>query len=299
MTYDIILVTQKEYLNPKEKTTYIKNVLLEDQLVQNALEKLDLKVKRVAWDDTSFPWENTKLAVIRATWDYFHRFSEFSKWLESVSKKTTLINSKAIIDWNIDKHYLFDLQKKGIAIPETHLLKKGSTTTLKEVHTSLQWNETILKPCVSGSARHTYKLTPENLENHENLFASLISEEAFLLQTFQHNIVSKGEISLMFFNGIYTHAVLKKAKKGDFRVQDDFGGTVEKYEANLEEINFSKKAIEACFSLPVYARVDFFYNNKEELVLGELELIEPELWFRLHPEASNIFAKQLYNILKH
>ena len=29
-------------------------------------------------------------------------------------------------------------------------------------------------------------------------------------------------------NGIYTHAVLKKAKSGDFRVQDDFGGSVEK-----------------------------------------------------------------------
>ncbi|MEO0438812.1 MAG: hypothetical protein AAF098_18120, partial [Pseudomonadota bacterium] len=65
------------------------------------------------------------------------------------------------------------------------------------------------------------------------------------MQPFQHRIVSEGEVSMMVFNGQFTHAVLKKAKAGDFRVQDDFGGTVDDYTPTEEEIEFAKNTVRA------------------------------------------------------
>ena len=114
-----------------------------------------------------------------------------------------------------------------------------------------------------------------------------------MLQPFQESIMTKGEYSLVVINGKYTHAVLKIAKAGDFRVQDDFGGTVHNHEATQEEISFAENAVKACPELPIYARVDVILDNNNKLAISELELIEPELWFRNHHNASTQLAKAI------
>ena len=115
-----------------------------------------------------------------------------------------------------------------------------------------------------------------------------------LFQEFMNNITSNGEISLIMIGGKYTHAVKKIAKNGDFRVQDDHGGRVEKYIANEVEILFAEKCIKESPFSPIYSRVDIVYDNKNQPSLSELELIEPELWFRNNIQA----AKELANEIK-
>jgi glutathione synthase/RimK-type ligase-like ATP-grasp enzyme len=289
---DVVVLTDQRYLEDSENA-YNHNVYYEDLLVQEALNNQGLKTLRLAWDDTAFDWSSTKSVLFRTTWDYFDRFEEFSKWLEKVTKQTILFNSEQIIRWNIDKHYLNDLKRHGVPIAESYFIEKGSLKTLKEIHNQLGWTETVLKPCISGAARHTYKLNRETLQTHEAIFKELINTESLMLQPFQHHIVSQGEISMMVFNGQFTHAILKKAKAGDFRVQDDFGGSVHDYQPTKEEINFAENAVNACPELPVYARVDIFMDNGNQIALSELELIEPELWFRHCPEAANVLAKAI------
>ncbi len=72
----------------------------------------------------------------------------------------------------------------------------------------------------------------------------------------------------------------------------DFGGTVHHHEASDDEIEFALKAVEACPELPAYARVDIIRDNDGELAVSELELVEPELWFRLKPEAAGLLADE-------
>ncbi|MDG5491272.1 RimK family alpha-L-glutamate ligase [Psychroserpens sp. SPM9] len=289
--YDVVILTDSRYLNDSKTDAYKHNVYYEDRLVYHALEQIGLKTLRLAWDDQFFNWSSTKAVLFRTTWDYFDRFNEFSEWLEMVSQQTLLLNSEAIIRWNIDKHYLLDLQNKGIHIAESHFIEQGAKVTLEQLHHILNWDETVLKPCISGAARHTYKLNLENLNTYEPIFQELIQEEAMMLQPFQHNIVAKGEISMMVFNGTFTHAILKTAKTGDFRVQDDFGGSIQDYTPTAHEITFAEAAVLACIELPIYARVDIFEDNNGHIALSELELIEPELWFRYHKEAALYLAK--------
>ncbi len=296
MAYDVVILTDRKYANTESNEKSVATVLLEDTLVSDALKKNGLKVIRKSWDDVAFDWTSTKYALFRSTWDCFERFPEFSLWLKNVSNKTQLINSENLIGWNIDKHYMQNMADAGITIPKTLFIEKGEGISLKEAYNNAIENHNfsskafVLKPCFSGGARHTYKILPEEIVQHEAIFQNLIAEEAMMLQEFQQNIVEHGEISMMVFNGKFTNAVLKIAKPGDFRVQDDFGGSVQKYTPSQDEIDFAEKVVIAAPELPIYARVDIFKDNDGNWALAELEIFEPELWFRLYPEAANTLA---------
>ncbi|MEO2051284.1 MAG: hypothetical protein ABGX00_05935 [Allomuricauda sp.] len=299
MTYDVVVLTDPRYINPQKTSDYINNVLLEDRLVLEALQNEGLKAIRKSWDDPDFDWSQTHFALFRTTWDYFDRYQEFSKWFQKASSRTQFINSKQLIHWNIDKHYLMDLAKQGVRIPKTFIVEKGSDMTLKtafdrtvQAH-SFRNDLFVLKPCVSGAARHTYKINSADIENFEGIFKELIAKEAMMLQEFQDHIVAEGEMSMMLFDGEFTHAVLKIAKPGDFRVQDDFGGSVHEYTPSKEQIAFAQKVVQAAPELPIYARVDLFKDNEGEWALAELEIFEPELWFRRNPNAATTLAKAI------
>ena len=295
---DVVILTDHRYENPKEVDWYIQQVLTEDNLLKKELELLGLNVIIKDWKSSNIDWQKQKAAIFRSTWDYFDNFNTFIKWLEINKSKIRFINSYHLIRWNLDKSYLFDLQKKNINIPSSVLVKKNQKTTLKELFSNCCWNEAILKPTISGAARHTYRINREKIQEFDNLFSDLIKSEDFLFQEFLTDITLNGEISLIMIDGKYTHAVKKIAKKGDFRVQDDHGGKVEKYNANTNEIQFAKKCIENCPEQPLYARVDIVYDNEGQISLGELELIEPELWFRNNPKSAKLLASKIYEDLK-
>jgi len=288
--YDAVILTDARFVNPKKTNLYTENVLREDGLLKKSLEDRGLKVERVNWDHPQFDWSSARYLIFRTTWDYFYRFAEFSEWFDQVSSLTEMINPYEIIRWNLDKHYLLDLRKNGIAIPPTLFIEPGDVRSLSEICLSTEWKDMILKPAISGGAWHTYRLNAGNLADHESIFKKLIATESMLLQEFQISVMETGEMAFMVFGGKYSHSIRKKAKKGDFRVQDDFGGTVHDYLASSAEIEFAENVVSVCKPSPVYARVDVIRNNEGDPCLTELELIEPELWFRRYPKAAERFA---------
>lgn len=297
MKFDITILTDHRYVNPQEEelSEYVSNVLLEDQLLLDALTKKGFKVARTNWDNPTFDWSSTRYALFRTTWDYFDRFDEFEPWLKKVEQETTLLNSSKLLYWNIDKHYLQDLQDQGVNIPATVFLEKSSTETLVDAVIKTGWKEVVLKPVISGAGRHTYRFRAEDAQDHESIFQDLIKKEAMMIQAYQNQITSKGEVALVFFGDQFSHAILKKAKPGDFRVQDDFGGTVHDYEPSNAMIEFAKNAISKCPEAPLYARVDLIWDNNDAFAVSELELIEPELWFRKSINSTAIFTQTIFD----
>lgn len=295
--YDVVLLTESKYIDPQVVDWYTDQVLTEDAMVLEALQKLKIHAIKKDWADPDFDWSQTRFALFRTTWDYFHRFEEFELWLNRVKDQTHLINPESLIRWNMDKHYLQDLEKKGVPIVPSYFVKKGSAMYLRDLHDHTGWYNTVLKPVISGAARHTYRLESATIHEHEKIFRNLIANESMMLQPFQSNIVTKGEVSHVVIDGNHTHAVLKKAKEGDYRVQDDWGGTVHNYKASAEEIEFAEQVVRSCDPVPVYARVDVVWDNQDQLALGELELVEPELWFRKNPPAADALAAAIAKML--
>lgn len=294
--FDVVILTDERYVNPKKGSEYVDNVIKEDRLVMEALDRFGLKTHKVAWSDSSFDWSQTKIALFRTTWDYAEKFTAFSEWLMDVSMKTKLVNDYETIIWNLDKHYLDDLKRAGVNVVETHFIEPGDQRSLEEIHQELGWDRTVLKPAISAAAKDTFKLSPEERPSFESRFQELAHDESMMLQPFQDDIVSRGEVSLMLIGGAFTHAVLKVAKPGDFRVQDDFGGTVEDYTPTQSEIDLAVNAVNACEIKPLYARVDIVNDNNGNPAVSELELVEPEMWFRKNEVAAEVLAKEIHKL---
>jgi glutathione synthase/RimK-type ligase-like ATP-grasp enzyme len=295
---DVVILTDERFIQPKKTDEFTTNTMFEDQLVTTELIKLGLAVKKVAWSDITFDWKSTKYVLFRTPWDYHERFDEFSDWLIRVAFETKLINSYDLISWNLDKHYLNDLKRSGLNIVETYFIEPLDSRSLSSIHQELGWGKIVLKPTISASAKDTHALTPDMLASYKEIYAQLIQDQAMMVQPFQDNIIKNGEMSLMLVGGKFTHAVNKKAKEGDFRVQNDFGGTVEDYEPNQEEIDLAIKAVEACETTPVYARVDLVADANNLPAIMELEIIEPEMWFRKNPEAAKLLAAEIAQLFR-
>ena len=287
---DIVILTEDRYLHPDLNNWYQAQIAQEVGLVVAALAKLGLSVARRSWSDPAMDWSRCGAAVFRSTWDYFERFNEFEPWLGQVSQQTRLINDAELIRWNIDKRYLADLERAGVAIVPTHFLARAQATSLADVMQERGWDEVVFKPVVSGAARLTYRVGRADVEASEACFARCVAGEAMMVQAFEPAIVDTGELSLIVIDGRASHAIRKTVRAGDFRVQDDHGGKVEAHLPSAAECRFAEAAVAACPRPPSYARVDFVTRREGDFRLMELELIEPELFFRFHPPAADLFA---------
>ncbi|MFZ5843009.1 MAG: ATP-grasp domain-containing protein [Pseudomonadota bacterium] len=296
--WDVVLLTQKDFLAANLDEPYICQLQLEEALLLKPLRDAGLRVQRLAWDDPQQDWSRCRALLLRSTWDYFFRFREFSPWLQKAAGQTRLFNSTSLLRWNIDKHYLADLQAAGVAIVDTVFVERGSVTPLATVLRKQGWSEAVFKPVVSGSARLTFRVSAGNAAAMQGKFADCVASESMMVQPFMPSVLSEGELSLIVIDGVCTHAVRKVPKAGDFRVQDDHGGCVFAHVASAEEMAFAERAVAACPESPLYARVDVVRAADGGLRVMELKLIEPELFLRFHSPAALRLAAALSKALK-
>jgi len=294
---DITVLTETRYADLAPDNWYHQQIATEEGLVIDALRMLGLTVARRAWSDPDVDWQRTRAAVFRSTWDYFERIEAFAAWLDRASTLTRLVNDAALIVWNMDKHYLTDLHAAGIRVVPTDILEAGTRLRLADRLDERGWDEVVIKPAISGGARLTWRANRSSACTHQAALDACLAREAMLIQPFETDIMANGELSLMVIDGTVTHAVRKIARPGDFRVQDDHGGRVVAHTPSPEEIGFALDAVKACPVAPVYARVDLV-RSVDGLRLMEIELIEPELFFRFHPPAATAFAQALARVIR-
>ena len=314
---DVMVLTDKRYLGPSSgqgepMEGYIDNLLTEDRLVMDALVACGLTVDRRAWCDNSVNWSQTKSALFRTTWDYFDRWDSFSPWLHRVQDQTRLFNAAPIVHWNLDKHYLQDLEQRGVKVVPTAFIQRQTLLPLFDLMARSGWSDVVIKPAIAGAAVDTYRVTrsgeiatlspkPTSKEDCESLWHALLAKQDMLVQPFLSHVIETGEKSLIWIDGEVTHGVLKRAKSGDFRVQDDHGGTVAPLSVTQTDKDLAQdimtKCLQHCASqgweAPLYARVDLMRNEEGQWLVSELEMVEPELWFRFHPEAAQTLAQAI------
>lgn len=289
----IALVNDHRWIAPRDPDRYAQNILTEDALVSSALVGLGWHVERVAWSDPAVDWSAFDVALIRQTWDYFQRFDEWQRWLDRVSVATRLVNPAGLVRWNSDKRYLLELARAGVPCVPSRVWTRGSDPgRLAEHLQAAGWTEAVIKPVVSGGGRETWRVAAADADAFQSRWARLVAAEDMLLQPFIPEILDHGELSLIVIDGHITHAVRKRAAAGEFRVQDDHGGTVEAADAPPQLAAFASQCLAACPERACYARIDLVESADGPLLM-ELELIEPELFLRFHPLAAARLAAAL------
>jgi len=270
----------------------------DDQLLIGALATLGARAIAAVWDDPAVPWNTFDAVVIRSCWDYHLRADEFFAWVDRVSSLgVRVLNPPRTLRWNSRKTYLHDLTISGVhTVPTLWLAGDGArraTLSLDKIMTDTGSHEAVVKPVVSASAHETFKVTHEdartNAAEHDARLKEMAERDGAMVQPFIPEIAANGEWSLQFFGGVFSHAVLKRAAAGEFRVQREFGGTYESVTPTARVLDQAARALRAAPGDSVYGRVDGYLLD-EDLVVTELELLEPALFLDVHPEAPARFA---------
>jgi glutathione synthase/RimK-type ligase-like ATP-grasp enzyme len=270
------------------------NVNNEDDTLINFLNSKGLAITKEIWNDEKVKWENYDLAILKSPWDYFDLIEDFYAWLNKLQKlNIKLLNPIDIVKWNADKHYLKDIEDAGLMVTPSIFLTKGDKVNLQDYFIKLESQKIIVKPSVSGGSKNTFKVTAANANEINEKLKSLIEIEDFIVQPFLTAIEETGEWSFVFFGGNFSHALLKKAALGDFRVQATFGGTVHPQQPPQNLVNSAQKYVNQFAKECLYARVDGTIVNNS-FMLMELELIEPFLFLNTNQYAM----EKYYNALK-
>jgi glutathione synthase/RimK-type ligase-like ATP-grasp enzyme len=197
-----------------------------------------------------------------------------------------VLNPVPLLRWNSDKRYLAELGRKGVAVIPTRIAERLDEAALAEARAEYG-EELVIKPPVSASADGTHRLQPHDPLPDES------RGRAMMIQPFLRSVADEGEYSIMLFGGIFSHAIVKRPKAGDYRVQPHLGGTEQPCAPPPGSIDLARAALDAAPAEAAYARVDMVRDGSGALAIIELELIEPSLWLQHAPDGGASFASTI------
>ena len=270
-----------------------RELTTDDQHLARSLEAYGVTVRPAVWSDDSVRWDDFDGVIIRSCWDYHLRHEDFLCWLGQVERaRVPVINPPNTVRWNIDKRYLRELELRGTRLVPTRWVERGASVSLAALLGESGWSEAVVKPAISASAHATWRTSHATAQRDESKFVHQISRGNVLVQPFLPEIVENGEWSLVYLDGRFSHAVLKRTVNGDFRVQHNFGGTSELASPPDYVRETADRIVADLSSEWVFARVDGCVRDAQFLLM-ELELIEPVLFFALAPYGAQRLADAL------
>lgn len=229
------------------------------------------------WTDPEIDWALFDAVIIRSTWDYHRRRDDFARWTGELP--VPLFNPPAVVRWNMHKGYLLELGKNGILIPRTEMIQTPQPPS---------WNgPLIVKPAVSASAYETHRF--DDASSAAADIERLLAHGDVIVQEFVPEVLRNGEWSIVFLDGTLSHTVRKLPKAGDFRVQEELGGSATAERAPSHVVDAAAAILDAAGADVLYARVDVV-ERPTGVTLMELELIEPVLFLRKAPESARTLA---------
>ena len=267
--------------SPIRRTDAFEHDNMMDAL-RGPFEARGYRVEDVAWDNREADWSAFEAAIIGTTWDYWDRLDEFLTALERIEGQTRLFNGSALVRWNSRKTYLRELEAKGARLIATLWLDDCSEAAAKAAFDTLGADDVVFKRQVGAGAKDQHRV-----KRGEPVPAMA---HAMMAQPFLPMIQTEGELSFIFIDGYFCHALIKRAQPGDYRIQSTYGGREEKTDPSAEDLAAARAIIGTLDEPPLYGRVDMLRGADGGLLLMELEVIEPYLYPIEGPELGERLA---------
>jgi glutathione synthase/RimK-type ligase-like ATP-grasp enzyme len=245
-------------------------------------------VEAIAWTEAG-DLSGFDLVLPLVVWGYH---LDYPRWLDLLRRAERLrwpmVNPPALLRWNGDKAYLAELATRGVSTVPTLAVEACGDADLEEARRQFQSDWLVIKPPISASATGTHRVGP-----NDDLPADSRGRP-MIIQPLVEEIARTGEFSLMLFDGQYSHAVVKRPKAGDFRVQEHHGGVTLPCPAPPPgAVQLAQAALAAAPALAAYARVDIVPDDDGVLMIMELELIEPSLFLEHAPDRGASFTRSI------
>lgn len=261
-----------------------------------ALRDRGVEAASLDWHDASIDWASWDLAVLRSPWDYAQHPAEFAAWLELAGTQTHVLNEPELVRWNMDKHYLLELEAAGIpVIPTTY------HRTLDPVRDALaaptQAAHVVVKPAVGAGSQRTGLFAREDPAALALARQILDAGGTVMLQPEVPELSDGLEKAVYTLDGRFTHAVAKGAllARGGGLRGGQYQENPQLVEASADEQTFAERVLAAVAEVtglgtPLYGRIDLVDSAEHGRVLIEAELFEPTYNLHLAPEVTELFV---------
>lgn len=257
-----------------------------DEPLVVAFRGLGIEAARVAWDDASADWAAFDGVLVRSTWDWHLEPERYKAWLWTLEARTRVWNSPRAIAWSLDKRCLIELSHAGVrTVPSVAIAGVAELAAFES-----PWRDWVIKPALGATAYRTSRIrSREELEAWRREHAGFAG--GLIAQPFQATVLERGEVSLVFIGGAFSHAVRKVARAGDFRVQAEFGGTTESHRTTDAELELAARCLRHVAEPLAFARIDLLHDEAGDSMVIECELAEPELFFGHRADAAKRLAR--------
>lgn len=280
---DIVILTP----NPDDPSFAGQWPQVRDRLVR-ALAAGGLAARSEAWTDhvdTADGLEGADLVLPLVAWGY-HR--DHTRWMKACATWQAaglpMMNPAAVLAWNSDKSYLKRLGEAGVPIPPTLWSEQITPQQVADAFDALGTDALVIKPRVSGGGWQTTRLA-----RGEAL--SEAPDGPALIQPFIAALESEGELSLLVFGGRFSHAVRKRPRAGEFRIQQQFGGLyAPEPDPDPVALELAERVLATVEEELLYARIDLARGPDGQWLLMEAELIEPDFYLNHAPDGGQAFV---------
>ena len=174
-----------------------------DDLLIAPMAEQGWQVETLSWRQNDVDWGRFDAVILRSCWDYQQYPDEFLGVLAQISQRTLLFNDLGIVRWNISKEYLKDLSAAGVPVVPTLWQQEFNAEQVANAFASFDCEELIIKPVVSASAGHTYRLSASDYQQKLSELKAVFSGRKHMLQPFIDNVLEEGEFSLFYFDNLY------------------------------------------------------------------------------------------------
>ncbi|MSP76471.1 MAG: glutathione synthetase [Rhodospirillaceae bacterium] len=259
-----------------------------DRLYADALERRGCRVVAAPWDGPSEAFAGADAIVLRATWGYYRTPGAFEDWTEAMAAATRLFNPIGLVRWNLRKDYVGKLAAAGVRVPQSRLVACEAASIAK-VFDDAGWDQAVVKPA-SGASGHSVELVKRaTLLKQVAGLSDEVRASGVVVQEFLPEI-AEGELSLVYFDGAFSHAIRKRPPPGEFRSNSRYGPTRTAEAPPRAVTEQGAACLRTLPEMPLYARVDGVVRGGELIVI-EVEVLEPALFMEFDPPSAERFAE--------
>ncbi len=282
--FDVVFLTCDEYPQFTE----------DEKLLINLLKDYNINVLPQVWDKLTVDLNIFPMVLVRTLWDYHKKIDEFKNFLDQ-NVDTSLFNDASILRWNMDKSYLKDLNDLAIKIPKFDIFDKlFDPSEYMELN---KISKLVLKPTISAGGRNTYLIDEITKGDYDKTIAGILSNSPVIAQEYVADIKSLGEWSFIYFDKVFSHAVIKMPAKDEFKVQERFGGSISGAYPSSNMLYNCQIILDKLPLDLLYARIDAVIVDSV-FYLMEVELFEPSLFLQYSDVAAQNFCKAILKRLK-
>jgi len=201
-----------------------------------------------------------------------------------------LENPFDVIKYSTDKHYLADLETRGVRIVPSVFCDVGQEPAFPD-------GDFVVKPCVGAGSIDAERYESADIDGARRHVAALHEKgRDVLIQPYIESVDVVGERALIFVDGKYCHAMTKPAMLNTLALDRHSLFRREHMSAAAGEDDAIAFALDIFRKLGyeklLYGRVDLV-GTAEGWMLMELELVEPSLFLTYDPLTATKLAQAI------